>query len=79
MDSWTYQTGFPLITLRAARNASLLVADQQQFFYLQPAAPNPSRWKVPLFVAGNSRRKETPSTVWLLEKGTGLHAACRRQ
>ncbi|KAI3419126.1 hypothetical protein GPALN_006887 [Globodera pallida] len=65
MDSWTYQTGFPLISLKPARNASLLIADQEQFFYLAPAVPNPSRWKVPLFF-------DTPTTnetLWLLENG----------
>jgi hypothetical protein len=45
MDSWTYQTGFPLIRL-SPLNATAVVAKQEQFFYLQPPMPNPSTWKV---------------------------------
>ncbi|KAL3100685.1 hypothetical protein niasHT_020964 [Heterodera trifolii] len=66
MDSWTYQNGFPLISLKSTRNSSLLVADQEQFFYLEPSMPNPSRWKVPLFLD----TKEHKRTMWLLENGS---------
>jgi len=62
MDSWTYQTGFPLIRINPL-NGTAVMASQEQFFYLQKPIPNPSLWKVPLFMEVNGSKEN----VWLLE------------
>ncbi|CAK5081502.1 unnamed protein product [Meloidogyne enterolobii] len=66
MDSWTYQTGFPLIQL-IALNSTAVIASQVQFFYLQEPSSNPSSWKVPLFINGNTTNNGTED-VLILER-----------
>uniref|UniRef100_A0A1I8BFL5 Peptidase_M1 domain-containing protein n=1 Tax=Meloidogyne hapla TaxID=6305 RepID=A0A1I8BFL5_MELHA len=68
MDSWTYQTGFPLIQL-IALNSTAVLANQVQFFYLQKPSPNPSLWKVPLFINRKTNGKtENSKEVLILER-----------
>ncbi|CAK5081157.1 unnamed protein product [Meloidogyne enterolobii] len=66
MDSWTYQTGFPLIQL-IALNSTSVIASQVQFFYLQEPSSNPSSWKVPLFINGNNTNNGSED-VLILER-----------
>uniref|UniRef100_A0A914MU83 Aminopeptidase n=1 Tax=Meloidogyne incognita TaxID=6306 RepID=A0A914MU83_MELIC len=66
MDSWTYQTGFPLIQL-IALNSTAVIASQVQFFYLQEPSSNPSSWKVPLFINGNTTNNGSED-VLILER-----------
>jgi len=69
MDSWTYQTGFPLIQL-IALNSTAVIASQVQFFYLQEPSSNPSSWKVPLFINGNTTNNGSEDVI-ILERDSG--------
>uniref|UniRef100_A0A915NTH6 Aminopeptidase n=1 Tax=Meloidogyne floridensis TaxID=298350 RepID=A0A915NTH6_9BILA len=72
MDSWTYQTGFPLIQL-IALNSTAVIASQVQFFYLQEPSSNPSSWKVPLFINGNTTNNGSEDVIILERDSVILH------
>jgi puromycin-sensitive aminopeptidase len=60
MDSWVFQPGYPLITVRADEHA--LILSQQLFQYLPDGAEG--RWQVPIFVkAQTSSGLHTQTTL----------------
>jgi puromycin-sensitive aminopeptidase len=48
MDSWVFQPGYPLISVRAERND--VVLSQQPFQYLQEGLDRERRWQAPIFL-----------------------------
>jgi len=48
MDSWVFQPGYPLISVRAEQNN--LILSQQLFRYLQEDLDRERRWQVPIFL-----------------------------
>uniref|UniRef100_A0A1B6LAT7 Aminopeptidase N n=1 Tax=Graphocephala atropunctata TaxID=36148 RepID=A0A1B6LAT7_9HEMI len=67
MDSWTSQTGYPLVTVR--RDRGRVFVSQKRFLAVQPKSEEQPRecWWIPLTfsTASNSNFNDTQSTHWL--------------
>ncbi|TMA57339.1 MAG: M1 family metallopeptidase, partial [Deltaproteobacteria bacterium] len=65
MDSWVFQPGYPLVTVRADQHG--LVLSQQHFQYL-PDGANPERqWHVPIFLKARAAGSLYTQTALLTE------------
>jgi puromycin-sensitive aminopeptidase len=51
MDSWVFQPGYPLVTVRAEQRD--LILSQQIFRYLQDGADRERRWQIPILLRAN--------------------------
>ena len=65
MDSWVFQPGYPLISVRTEQNT--LVLSQQVFQYLPNEADATRRWQVPLFVRASTDGTLTTQTALLTD------------
>lgn len=62
MDTWVFQPGYPLISVRAEGND--VVVSQQIFRYLQDGSDLDRRWQVPIFLrAGTAKGVQTQTTL----------------
>jgi len=74
MDSWIFQSGFPLITAEINQSGRLVLS-QQRFSYLtnpSPLTPHPSpaTWQIPLQIRITAGGKTSSSRLLLTEKDT---------
>jgi puromycin-sensitive aminopeptidase len=70
MDSWVFQPGYPLITVRAEQTT--LILTQQRFLYLQDDATHGQSWQVPLFLRIKTAAGVQTRTLLLTERETRL-------
>src|SRR4029453_17310291 len=70
MDSWVFQPGYPLITVRAEQTT--LTLTQQRFLYLQDDAAHGQSWQVPLFLRIKTAAGVQTQTLLLTESVTRL-------
>jgi puromycin-sensitive aminopeptidase len=66
MDSWVFQPGYPLITVRAAHQE--LILSQQLFRYLPDGADRERRWQVPIFLRARADGGTYTQTALLTEE-----------
>jgi len=50
MDSWIFQPGFPIVSVRPASGGRGLMLSQRRFAYLPENQPNTQLWRVPVMV-----------------------------
>jgi len=67
MDSWIFQPGFPVVSVKPASNGRGLILSQRRFTYLPHDQPNEQRWHVPIIV--KVRTEHGTSTHKLLLDG----------
>ena len=66
MDSWVFQPGYPLITVRAEQNT--LILTQQRFLYLQDDTRHEQTWQVPIFLRIKTATGVYTQTLLLTER-----------
>ena len=66
MDTWVFQPGYPLISVRAEKQD--LILSQQLFRYLQDGADQERLWQVPLFIKARVAGTIHSQTVLLTER-----------
>lgn len=66
MDTWTLQSGFPVVTVTRNVNNSDIVLTQQRFHLTDPNATDTSLWFIPItYESQNSRNQDKLPTYWL--------------
>lgn len=67
MDTWTLQTGFPLITVKRNYEGGSALVTQERFKYHNKTSKRPSRWWIPLSCTnqGKSDFESTKPSYWL--------------
>jgi puromycin-sensitive aminopeptidase len=70
MDSWVFQPGYPLITVRAEQTTLILA--QQRFVYLQEDTAHGQTWQVPLFLRIKTAAGVQTRTLLVTERETHL-------
>ena len=65
MDSWVFQPGYPLVTVRADQHG--LVLSQQRFQYLPDGANHEQQWHVPIFLKARTAGGLHTQTALLTE------------
>ncbi|MDP2669346.1 MAG: M1 family metallopeptidase [bacterium] len=64
MNSWIFQPGYPLISVRA--NGNSLILSQSHFQYLEDGKDSERKWQVPVFFRGKTKNgKEFRNTALL--------------
>jgi len=66
MDSWVFQPGYPLITVRAEQRD--IVLSQQLFQYLQDGTDGERRWQVPIFLKARTASGLHTQTTLLTDR-----------
>ncbi len=78
MGTWTRQTGYPLLNVKASRNDgnARIALSQSRFLYshILRASKEKTRWKVPVRVVRSGHRK---ATSFLMEHGTASRSLGR--
>ncbi|CAH0721327.1 unnamed protein product, partial [Brenthis ino] len=72
MDTWTKQTGFPLLTVNRDYADNSLTLSQKRYFSLSPSTRTTSSWWVPLSVLCQKEDPSSQQVQWLGEnEGVG--------
>jgi len=79
MDSWIFQPGFPIVSVRPASNGRGIVLSQRRFAYLPEDQPNTQLWHVPVMVKVRTERGVSTHKILLNETETTLELPGRIQ
>ena len=74
MDSWIYQGGHPLVSVKAD---GATVTLEQQRFRLRPIEDDASRWQVPVLLRASSGGQVVQRRVLLTERSAAVHLDAR--
>ena len=70
MDSWVFQPGYPLMTVRAEQNT--LILTQQRYLYLHDDTTHGQTWQVPIFLRIKTATGVHTQTLLLTERETRI-------
>src|SRR4030095_3720834 len=70
MDSWVFQPGYPLISVRIEQH--VLILTQQRFLYLQDAVAQEQTWQVPIFLRIKTKTGIRTQTLLLTDRETRM-------